>query len=447
MADRSIGFGGLINDTNSSRTRRPGLSSTSSQSGRNPSYDNHDATDRNTMTLDLVDKLKRTVKSKIERGCKLTQPIIELEVTKIKASISPHENDIEQWKKQLPRDIRNCPDCALRVSMAYGDNPQQVKSVIQSKMSLNPTDNINATVSFDNLIAPLKTLNKDLENNPMRNIFFAVRNIPDQNMNRLARLFLSEARHFAPSLVSYRFENAYRAVEAIRGTDYESSKQQEFLAIIKTLDDTDDIRDYLNKLSRESMRRPLPPRHPDNENANRNRYGSASHINQNHLQSPDHRSHISRETSTNEGRDNLMPTSEQSRLPYHSSVFFPAPSHQPPKQSDSSRFTTNSDQSQASPQRTDGQSARSTSRDNRNETSQQSPLFDHEKSPSQSSNQRTPTSDGGGKKHYAGPALDSEKMRGPGETLAQFTAVDLNRHGRGSRDRQNDGHARREQRK
>ncbi|CAF4967196.1 unnamed protein product, partial [Rotaria socialis] len=89
MADRSIGFGGLINDTNSSRTRRPGLSSTSSQSGRNPSYDNHDSTDRNTMTLDLVDKLKRTVKSKIERGCKLTQPIIELEVTKIKASISP----------------------------------------------------------------------------------------------------------------------------------------------------------------------------------------------------------------------------------------------------------------------------------------------------------------------------------------------------------------------
>ncbi|CAF2076539.1 unnamed protein product [Rotaria magnacalcarata] len=447
MDGKSIGFGRLINDTNSSRTERSGLSSTSYQSGRNPLYDNHDSADRNTMTLDVVHEFKRTAKNKIQRGCRLTQPIIELEVTKIKANLNPDENDIEQWRNQLPRDIRNCPDCALRVSMAYGDNPQQIKSVIQSKMSINPTDNINATVSFDNLIEPLKKLNKDLESNPMRNLFFAVHNITDPNMDRLGRLFLSEARHFTPSLQSYQFENAHRAVEAIRDIAYESSKPQELLVIIKTLDDADDIRDYLNRLSNESIRRSLPTRRPDNEYANQNRYASTSHINQNPLQSPGHQSHLSRETPTNRDRDNSMPKSEQSRLPYHSSVFFPAPSHQLPKQNDSSTSTRNNDQSQASPQRTGGKSARSTSRDNRNETSQQSPLFDHQKSPSQSSNQRTPTSDGTGRKHYAGPAVDSEKMRDPGEILAQFTAVNLNRHDRGSRDQQNDNPARREQRK
>lgn len=62
--------------------------------------------------------------------------------------------------------------------MAYGDDPQQVKSVIQAKMSLLGPKN-----SIDSITEPLKSLKKDMERNPMPNMFSAVRNLKDRNAN------------------------------------------------------------------------------------------------------------------------------------------------------------------------------------------------------------------------------------------------------------------------
>ena len=91
--------------------------------------------------------------------------------------MNPDRYDINNWKRQLPRDVQNCPDSILRVSMAYGDDPHRIKSVIQTKINeINPNENPTDT-SLDNITEPLIRLQRELEDHPLKNIFHAVRNI------------------------------------------------------------------------------------------------------------------------------------------------------------------------------------------------------------------------------------------------------------------------------
>ncbi|CAF0777363.1 unnamed protein product [Rotaria sordida] len=216
--------------------------------------DDQHSTNPDDMTLKIVRELKRIVQNKINQGDTITQPIFELEVAKIKRDYDPYQCDIERLKAQLPHDIKNCPDSILRVSMAYGNDPQQIESVIKSKMKIiDSNDNIDAGL-LDNIIEPLKLLKKDMERNPIRNIFNAVHNINDHNTDRVDRLFLSEVHHFTPSLRDYKFDNAHKAVQAIRNTTYESNKPEDLLAIVKTVQETDDIRDLVNSMARSSIK-------------------------------------------------------------------------------------------------------------------------------------------------------------------------------------------------
>ncbi|CAF3605581.1 unnamed protein product [Rotaria sordida] len=161
--------------------------------------DDQHSTNPDDMTLKIVRELKRIVQNKINQGDTITQPIFELEVAKIKRDYDPYQCDIERLKAQLPHDIKNCPDSILRVSMAYGNDPQQIES-------------------------------------------------------RVDRLFLSEVHHFTPSLRDYKFDNAHKAVQAIRNTTYESNKPEDLLAIVKTVQETDDIRDLVNSMARSSIK-------------------------------------------------------------------------------------------------------------------------------------------------------------------------------------------------
>ncbi|CAF2399361.1 unnamed protein product [Rotaria sp. Silwood2] len=142
---------------------------------------NQQSTNANDMTLKIVDEFKHIVRNKVRQGHTITQPIVELEVAKIRREYDPDQYDVEELKKQLPRDLQNCSESILRVSMAYGNDPQQIESIIQSKMnSINLNDNVNS-ISLDNIIEPLIKLKKDLKENPLKDIFGAVRNINDRN--------------------------------------------------------------------------------------------------------------------------------------------------------------------------------------------------------------------------------------------------------------------------
>ncbi|CAF4044021.1 unnamed protein product [Rotaria sp. Silwood2] len=219
---------------------------------------NQQSTNANDMTLKIVDEFKHIVRNKVRQGHTITQPIVELEVAKIRREYDPDQYDVEELKKQLPRDLQNCSESILRVSMAYGNDPQQIESIIQSKMnSINLNDNVNS-ISLDNIIEPLIKLKKDLKENPLKDIFGAVRNINDRNTDRADRLFLSEVYHFTPAIRTYKFDDAHKAVEAIRSTTYELEKPEDLLPIIKTCQEVDEIRDHLNEKSKTSMKKNEP---------------------------------------------------------------------------------------------------------------------------------------------------------------------------------------------
>ena len=67
-------------------------------------------------------------------------------------------------------------------------------------------------------------------------------------------MFYSEALHFAPGLVDYTYLSAKNAVEGIRETDYQSDDPKILLPILKTCQDVDDVREYLDGLPKKSKK-------------------------------------------------------------------------------------------------------------------------------------------------------------------------------------------------
>ena len=85
-------------------------------------------------------------------------------------------------KRHLPRDVRDSPDTIVRLSMAYGDEPELVTPVIQAKtQKLSPNTNPTNT-SLDSIREPLKRLKNDLDNNPPLNLFRAVRSFHEHDV-------------------------------------------------------------------------------------------------------------------------------------------------------------------------------------------------------------------------------------------------------------------------
>jgi hypothetical protein len=67
--------------------------------------------------------------------------------------------------------------------MAYGNDPQEVKPILQTKMN-NLNSNVNPTdTSLHNLIEPLKKLKRELDNSQQPNLFHTIQNIDDRRIH------------------------------------------------------------------------------------------------------------------------------------------------------------------------------------------------------------------------------------------------------------------------
>ncbi len=113
----------------------------------------------------------------------MSELIVELDVANIRRKKYPDECNFNEWKTNLPRDIQNCPDSILRVSMAYGNDPNEIKSILQTKIN-NTNSNVNSTDPLlNNIIGPLRRLKEELDNNQKPNLFRAVQNIDNRDIN------------------------------------------------------------------------------------------------------------------------------------------------------------------------------------------------------------------------------------------------------------------------
>ncbi len=96
--------------------------------------------------------------------------------------------DCEAWKTKLPPGIDVSRDSILYESMAYGDDPNDVKVVLQAKTNkLNSNSDTNETedpanTSLDNIIEPLKKLKDKKSYRSSFNLFHAVLEIDDDKI-------------------------------------------------------------------------------------------------------------------------------------------------------------------------------------------------------------------------------------------------------------------------
>ena len=124
----------------------------------------------------------------------MTQDDVEAEVAKIRSGIDPDQCNPDRWKKDLPSNLRACPKGVLTASMAYGDNPRDVQSIIESKMNKTSSDGDVTDTSLDKIITPLKRLKRELDRNKSPNILKSIRELDDKNIDVSLMRYLVSAR-------------------------------------------------------------------------------------------------------------------------------------------------------------------------------------------------------------------------------------------------------------
>lgn len=116
------------------------------------------------------------------------EEFIEQEVANIRCEKNP-KFKCEAWTNILSSGTDACDDSILRVSAAYGDDPNEVKVVLKAKtkkLGSNSDTNENknpATNSLNNIIKPLRNLNGQLaEPLSLSSLFRAVLDINDKEL-------------------------------------------------------------------------------------------------------------------------------------------------------------------------------------------------------------------------------------------------------------------------
>ncbi|CAF2043353.1 unnamed protein product [Rotaria magnacalcarata] len=206
----------------------------------------------NRDTLLLVEALKGNIKDRLRSDPSIIKrELIEDAVANVRRERKYKQLNIDQWKKNLPSDINNCPEHILKLAMAYGDDPNDVKAVLEEKMNESQEE---TNTSLVKIIAPLKALKKELSGIRPPNLFQAVLNIKNNEFNRADRILFSEASYWMNNPSAYTVDIAHDQVEAIRLTHYNSQDPQQLYTFIKKNRTFDDAYTYLQNLAKEQAR-------------------------------------------------------------------------------------------------------------------------------------------------------------------------------------------------
>ncbi|UJR09582.1 hypothetical protein I4U23_013817 [Adineta vaga] len=205
------------------------------QSSRSP--------DRNTRTV--INELKYII-GKPTNSQKIDESFIEKKVFEIRANQRLTNNDLNECRRSLSDDLKNCSDEVLKQALAYGDDSCKFKTILTEKFN---KDNSSGKSLFINP-SSLENLKRDLKRKQSPNLFHAVLNFDDKEINRADRMFYSEAHRLVKNLTGYTFDNAHDQVQAIRLTHYQSDNDQELRDLIQQHRTFDDAYSYLRRLPR-----------------------------------------------------------------------------------------------------------------------------------------------------------------------------------------------------
>ncbi|CAF4280622.1 unnamed protein product, partial [Adineta steineri] len=181
-----------------------------------------DLSSSDALTVHVVNELKRKIQEKIQTdNSAMKKSDIEQEVSSIRRDMNPGDLRTKKWINRLPDGFQLCSDSTLRLSMAYGDDPNQVLTILKEKMNKEDSIENPADTSLINITEPLKQINKVLKKKPSYNLFRAVLEVGNHEIDRADRMFYSEAHNLIKNLQNYTFDNAHEQVQAIRLMHYQ----------------------------------------------------------------------------------------------------------------------------------------------------------------------------------------------------------------------------------
>ncbi|CAF1234668.1 unnamed protein product [Adineta steineri] len=202
------------------------------------------------LTVHVVNELKKKIEEKRQkRSSSINDSDIEREVSRIRREINPRDLHPHYWKDRLPVDLQQCSDSVLRHSMAYGDDPNQVLTILKEKMNKEGSIEDPTDALLINITEPLKQISKNLEKKPSYNLFRAVLDVANHEIDRADRMFYSEAHNLIKNLQNYTFDNAHEQVQAIRLMHYQSDSEHELRSFIDNYRTFDDAYRYLQRLA------------------------------------------------------------------------------------------------------------------------------------------------------------------------------------------------------
>ncbi|CAF4223067.1 unnamed protein product, partial [Adineta steineri] len=201
-------------------------------------------------TVRVVNELKRRIQEKIQtKSCAISESDVEREVSKIRREINPVDLRTQNWINRLPDGFQLCSDSTLRLSMAYGDDPKQVLTILKEKMNKEGSTEDPTDTSLINITEPLEQISKDLKKKSSYNLFRAVLDVGNHEIDRADRMFYSEAHNLIKNLQNYTFDNAHEQVQAIRLMHYQSDSEHELRSFIDNYRTFDDAYRYLQRLA------------------------------------------------------------------------------------------------------------------------------------------------------------------------------------------------------
>ena len=105
--------------------------------------------------------------------------------------------DLYDWKRKLSSETREVSDTVLRRSMAYGDTPGEVTSVLLALAKKENTANdsnrspARPETSCDQIFEPLKDLRRKLQNTDVSLLFGAILRIEEKEIDVSSKAFSS----------------------------------------------------------------------------------------------------------------------------------------------------------------------------------------------------------------------------------------------------------------
>jgi hypothetical protein len=119
----------------------------------------------------------------------ITEEDVEYSTYQAKHSLYSNQYDIKQWIKDISFGVESSSHDLIVLSMAYVERPQDIESIFEAKKEQHerstskPTTEEPMDTSLADIFEPLKQLKSKIQREKLQNLFTAVLNFSDDEID------------------------------------------------------------------------------------------------------------------------------------------------------------------------------------------------------------------------------------------------------------------------